>query len=96
MGKHIDQLFLEQSIVIDGDEYIGCTFSRCKLVYAGGTLPMLVNNSYKDCQWAFDGPAARTIQFMGLLYTGGGKSVIEATIENVRGKHATGLALTGT
>jgi len=95
MEKHINQLISDQSIVVDEDEYIGCTFTRCQLIYKGGGLPMLVNNSFKECQWNFDGPAARTVQFMAALYIAGGRAVIEATIENVRGKHSTGVALTG-
>ena len=93
MVKYEKKEFSDVSIVIDGNEYIECRFSRCEIIFAGGSLPRLIKNSFDSCRFAFDGPAARAIQFMAALYQGGAQNLIEATFENVRGKPATGLAL---
>ena len=93
MAKFEKKPFRDQSIVIDGNEYIDCRFERCEIIYAGASLPTLIRNSFNECRWTFDGPAARTVQFMSALYGGGGQAVIEATFENIRGKPASGVRL---
>jgi hypothetical protein len=93
MSKHEKEQLVDRSIVVDGSEYVGCTFVRCEIIFAGGSLPVLANNSFRDCRWVFDGPSARTIQFMAALYRNGAKDLIEATFENIRGKPAGGLTL---
>jgi hypothetical protein len=47
----------------------------------------------KECHRNFDGPAARTVQFIAALNIAGGKAVIAVTIENVRGNYSTGVHL---
>jgi hypothetical protein len=91
MNKHVEQSFTDQAITIDGDEYIGCTFTRCQLIFTGGSIPLLTGNTFNGCQWIFDEAASRTIQFMSALYSGGHKSLIEDTIKGIRGKSGIGL-----
>ena len=58
------------------------------MVYAGGTLPTLVDCLFTRSSWKFDGAAARTIEFMTAVYRGmgsGGQKLIEQTFANVRG-----------
>ena len=93
MSRFEKERFADTSIIVDGNEYTGCTFVRCQILFSGGALPKLDNNSFMDCRWVFDGAAARTVQFMTALYSGGGKELIEATFESIRGKPVDGLAL---
>jgi hypothetical protein len=93
MAKYEKRPFTDQSLVIDGSEYIGCRFERCEIIFAGGSLPTLVGNDFKECTYKFDGPAARTVQFMTGLYSGGAQQLIEATFEMIRGKPVTGVKL---
>jgi hypothetical protein len=41
-------------------------------VYNGISDVRLNASTLNDCQWTFDGPAARTLQFMQALYQSGG------------------------
>ncbi len=91
--KYSNQPFTNEPINLDDNTYIGCTFSHCEIIYSGGAIPTLTNNSFSDCSWTFDGAAARTLAFMAALYTGGGKAVIEHTLDNIRGKKKPGIKL---
>jgi hypothetical protein len=93
MAKYDKQTFTGQSIVIDGNDYTGCHFNGCMLVFTGAALPNLVGNKFTDCMYVFDGPAARTIQFMAALYGGGWQPIIEATFDNIRGKPGVGVKI---
>ena len=42
-------------------------FRRCKLVYAGGRMPILVDNRFVDCEWLFVGEAQNTVEFLKAL-----------------------------
>ncbi len=85
--------FIDRSIVIDGNEYLGCEFERCEIIFTGASLPKLVGNKFNNCRYTFDGPASRTIQFMSALYSGGAQPLIEGTFEVIRGKPAAGVKL---
>ena len=93
MTKHVNEKFTKEPIAFDGNDYDGCQFDECEIVYSGGTLPKLTNNSFKNCGWAFDDAAARTIQFMTGLYAGGARELIEGTLENIRGKKKPGITM---
>lgn len=93
MAKYEKKPFRDQSIVLDGNEYIGCRFERCEIIFTGGSLPKLIGNHFDDCRYTFDGPAARTVQLMAALYSGGAQQLIEATFETIRGKPSAGVKL---
>jgi hypothetical protein len=58
-----DQTFTDAEIDVEADEYINCTFIRCKLIYTGG--PSRMTNCHLIAPiLALRGPAARTIQFL--------------------------------
>ena len=86
MARHVKQSFIDRSLVVDGNEYIECSFLRCELIFAGGTIPTLDGNDFDSCLWKFDGPAARAVLFMGALYSGGWQALIDATFDGIRGK----------
>jgi hypothetical protein len=50
----------------------GGKFERCKIVVCGVAVVALSGCTFNDCEWSFDGPAARTVQFMSALYASGG------------------------
>ena len=93
MPTYEKRSFVDQAMVIDGNEYTDCRFERCELIFTGALLPKLVRNHFQDCKYTFDGPAARTVQFMSALYSGGAQQLIEATFENIRGKPISGVRL---
>lgn len=86
MAKFENQTFLNQSLVIDGNEYDRCKFIGCNIVFTGVQDVSLTHNSFDHCRWSLDGPAARTIQYMAALYAGGARELVEATFKNIREK----------
>lgn len=75
-----------QTINLDSNEYVRCTFKRCRIVFSGTGPVSLIDNSFDECKWAFEGPAAATIQFMTMPYQSGGgaRTLVERTIENMK------------
>lgn len=83
----IEETFQGESIELDGEEFIKCSFEECEIVYAGGEGPRIVNCSFSRCSWKFDAAAARTISFMRAMYHGmggAGRQLIEDTFETIR------------
>jgi hypothetical protein len=80
------QRFLNQTIVLDGKEYLDCEFANCKLIYSGGEVPKLHRCSFAQCQWQLDEAAKRTIQFLrGIYHSGpGGRELVEETLKSIR------------
>jgi hypothetical protein len=79
--------FKNDEVRLDGNAFVGCSFNNCVLVYGGGPLPVMINNSLKDVRWDFREAASNTIQFMTAIYHGmgeGGRQLVEQTIENIR------------
>lgn len=79
--------YVDQEILLDGQEYIGCTFRRVRFVYSAIQQVSLSGNMIEDCTWAFDGPAADTVNFLSGLYNGtgeGGRVIVDATFDNIR------------
>ena len=62
----VGKLFENQRIVVSGRRFERCKFVDCELVYRGGRVD-LVANSFDSCRWAFEGPAAETLGFVGAL-----------------------------
>ena len=77
--------FKGNAITLDGNEYFGCKFDGCQLIFCGTQGVTLENCNFGTNAWVFDGPAARTLAFMTAMHSGGAQSLIEATFENIRG-----------
>lgn len=89
MARHVDETFGDgQRVPLDGDEFIRCRFNDCLLVFTGeGPIVMDGNVFGPAVKWTFDGPAARTLQFLAALYHGagdGGRGLVEETFATIR------------
>jgi hypothetical protein len=80
------QTFINQEIHLDEQEFIGCTFRDCTIVYSGGGGCTLVDCEFHECAYQFRGAALRTVNFMRALYQMGGgvQSLIENTLAEIR------------
>lgn len=76
--------FKDTTINLDGGTFEGCTFENCILLFSGLMPPTLKNNSFTGCQWEFAGPAENTLRFLTALYSGGGRDLVEKTLENIK------------
>ncbi len=71
--------------VIDGNEYKGCVFRNCRIVYRGGPLPRFDSCNFDNPHFFFEDAAERTILLLKGMYHSGywGKRLIEATVESL-------------
>lgn len=67
-----DKLVENQIVKLDFGSFQHTEFRRCKLVYAGGRPPLLVDNNFVDCEWVFVGEAQNTVEFLKALVRAGG------------------------
>ncbi len=74
-------------VELDDNEYVGCHFEDCELVYTGLTPPVLYGCSFIRVAWTFAGAAENTLRFMAELYANSGpegRQLIEETFDSVR------------
>ena len=79
--------FFSERIELDGNEFRGCTFSRCQLVFRGERMFTVVECLFQNPQWVVEGPAANTILFLTAAYHKMGESgvrLVEETFNNIR------------
>ncbi len=84
MAKHLKTTFSNSRVILDGNDYDGCTFTNCDLVYTGKRLP-----NFKDCvfnspRFGFEDAAGDTMIFLQTLYRSGAAAFVEAILEGVR------------
>lgn len=60
--------FTLEKIVVDGNHYKDCKFFGCKILYAGGELPLFESPEFIECEFGLDGPAWQTIAYLKSLY----------------------------
>ena len=84
--KFTKQTFENQNVLLDGNEFVGCTFTKCHMEFAGMVVCHLDSNRFNDCTWGFIGPAGLTLSFMAAMYGDGGDSarLIENTLAQIR------------
>ena len=76
--------FVDETLVLDGNQYIGCTLERCSLIYRGTGVTEIGNCSFIDSRFTMDGAAANTLNFLSAIYHGGFQSIVEQTFNNIR------------
>ena len=78
-------LYNHETVALDGETFEDCEFRSCRLVYAGGELPVLSGCRFDDCEWKFEGAAQRTLGHMKLVWAAGGKAPVQALIKEITG-----------
>ena len=84
--KFKNHTFEGQNVLLDGNEFIDCTFKNCKIEYRGFAGFNLESNSVTNCSWIMGNPAANAINYLAALYAQGGdaRKLVEGTFENIR------------
>lgn len=86
----VEETFRGETVELDGDDFVDCTFEDCDLVYRGGDVPRRVEgNTFRNCRWRFEDAAGRTVEFMAALYRGLdelGEEIVERTFQSIRGE----------
>ena|SRR5712691_1176211 len=80
------QTFINETVTLDGNEYLNCVFGKCRIAYGATAPAKLVNSEFDSCTWEFIGAAGLTVDFMTALYAmgGGALELIEGTFNNIR------------
>jgi hypothetical protein len=61
--------FDNETIVLDDNEYIDCTFHRCRFQYNGGEFN-IERIRFDTLEFTVGGPAARTVMLLQSLWAG--------------------------
>ena len=84
MALHEGATFINETVLLDGNEYRDCIFNNCQIRF-NATAPVTLNGvQFNSCQWTFEGPAGLTVNFMTSLYQAGMTDLIDQTIANIR------------
>lgn len=76
MTRHLREDFEGQSLTVDGQDYDGCVFTDCDLIYRGGEVPELSNCIFIRCGWELADAALRTIDFLTVLQNSGVSEIV--------------------
>ena len=63
-----NQTFVDDTIVLDGRNFVNCTFINCLLIFAGGHFEW-TNPTRVNCRWKIAGDALETTRFMAMIAT---------------------------
>jgi hypothetical protein len=65
--RFANQAFRNETITLDGNEYVECSFSNCKFQYSGGEFN-ISKIVFDTMEFTVDGPAARTVLLLRSLW----------------------------
>lgn len=82
---HNEVSFTQETVTLDGEAFTDCEFRKCRLVYSGGEAPSFARCRFDNCDWRFEGPAARTLEHLKAVWSAGAKPVVQGLIKEITG-----------
>ncbi len=85
---HEKETYSNVIVELDDNEFVGCHFEDCELVFTGAQPPVFFGCSFIRTSWIFAGAAENTVRFMSVLYKMAGeegRQLIEDTFDTIRG-----------
>jgi hypothetical protein len=79
-----NKTFNNETVHVDGNSYIGCTFTRTTLIFSAGEMPEFANCEFEQITLDFDGAAQNTLLFLSGLYRGGFQRGVETIFDGIR------------
>jgi hypothetical protein len=76
--------FANETVHLDGREFIDCNFDRCLLIYSGGNAFIFGNSPINACQFEFAGAALNTLLVLEMMRHTGMADLVDATLDAVR------------
>lgn len=67
--RYEKQEFVGENIRLDDNEYIDCTFTKCKFAYGGGPFN-IERIRFDELEFTVEGPAAQTVMLLQALCQG--------------------------
>ncbi|MBL8773024.1 MAG: hypothetical protein JNK30_16700 [Phenylobacterium sp.] len=77
------EIYNHETVLMDGETFSDCEFRDCRLVYGGGEPPAFAGCSFVGCDWKYEDAAARTLAFLKLVWSVGGKAPVQALIKDI-------------
>ncbi|HEV3117321.1 MAG TPA: hypothetical protein VGY58_09725 [Gemmataceae bacterium] len=86
MAVYRDQKLANETVVLDGHEFVNCEFDGCRMVYRGGEMPKLQHCHFARCTWHLEEAAQRSVLFLRSVYHSGpgGRELVEETLRHIR------------
>jgi hypothetical protein len=78
-------IFNHETVPLDGETFDDCEFRDSRLVYAGGEPPVFTGCRFDSCEWRQDDAAARTLAYLKVVWSVGGKAPVQALIKEITG-----------
>jgi hypothetical protein len=77
--------YVNQTVILDGNEFHDCEFRHCNFIYKGQEAVKLEHCHIAGCTWQFEDAALRTvIMLKGLYMTGNvGREIVDAIFRAV-------------
>ncbi len=75
--------FSHQTVQLDGETFSNCEFSACRMIYAGGDLPIFEDCRFDGCDWKYEDASARTLSYLKLIWGVGAKASVQTTIKEI-------------
>ena len=90
--KFSNKTFKDETVDLDGNEYVGCTFLQTKLMYLGGTIPHFDSCKFDAGRFMFEKGAGNAIEFLRELYHAGLHQNVELLFDDIRRNPPKGAA----
>lgn len=78
-------VFNHETVALDGEQFSGCEFRGCRLVFRGGEPPRFDACTFDACDWRFEDAAANTLAHLQEVWAAGGKAQVQALIKTITG-----------
>ncbi|HZQ72049.1 MAG TPA: hypothetical protein VFB08_03970 [Burkholderiales bacterium] len=82
--KYSQEVFANQPVELDGNEFDRCTFRKCELKYRGGELPVLNGCHFDSSPFIFGNQAGNTLAMLRSMYHAGLQPLVEHLFDEVR------------
>jgi len=82
--KFSNKTFKDETVELDGNQYVDCSFQGCKLVYNGGGIPHFEGVKFEGGSFMFEKGAGNAVEFLRELYHAGLHQNVEAFFDDVR------------
>lgn len=83
--KFEKRTFQNETVTLDFNEFVGCSFKGCALLYHGHTGLSLNGCNLADSQLLFAGPAGMTLNVLAAMYADPGmRALADAILNDVR------------
>ena len=79
-----NKTFKDETVDLDGNEYLGCTFQRTKMMYYGGPIPHFDGCKFGASSFMFEKGAGNALEFLRELYHAGLHQNVEAFFDDIR------------